>query len=156
MLPIAMTHPIAWVNPEVLRASAALPAQGAWDATPTELNVFGATSVILSFSYTRGAADGAFDFQIQPSIYSVVGNVPAGAGEWQDESLYASGILAAGADVQSYVQAEYQTFTSQGAAIETFVYGPILLESTERIRIPCRESGDTDTPGTLQITAEFI
>ena len=156
MLPISMSHPVAWQNPEVMRVSAALPANGAWDATPTELNVFGATSVILSFSYTEGAVGGAFDFQIQPSIYSVAANVPDGAGEWMDESLYASGIVAAGADTTSLVQAEIQSFNSVGVAIETFIYGPILLEATERIRIPARESGVTGTPGILQITAEFI
>lgn len=156
MLPIAFTHPVAWVNPEVMRATAALEAAGAWDAAPTELNVYGATSMILSFTYTRGAAGGAFDFQIQASIYSVTALAPAGAGEWMDESLYAAGIVAAGADTTSLVQAELQSFTSQGAAAETFIYGPILLESTERIRIPARESGVVGTPGTLQVTATFI
>ena len=111
---------------------------------------------MLSFAYTRGALNGAFDFQLQLSLYSVAANAPAGAGEWMDESLYASGIVAAGADTTSLVQAEIQSFTSQGAAQEVFVYGPIALSSIERLRIPARESGVVGTPGTLQVTAEFI
>ena len=152
---IGSPHPVAWENPVTMRASAALPAAGAWDAAPTEQNVAGAGSIMLSFTYTRGAAGGAFDWQLESSIYSVAANVPAGAGEWGDESIHAMGAVVAGADTQSLVQDEYQTFTSQGAAAETFVYGPILLNHTiERIRIPCRESGVVGNPGTLACVVE--
>ena len=148
-------HPVAWTNPVTMRASAALPAAGAWDATPTTQNVAGARYVMLSFTYTRGAATGAFDWQIQSSIYSIAGNVPAGAGEWADESIYAGGAVVAGADTQSRAQAEYATFQATGAAAETFTVGPIELDGTiERLRIPCRESGVTGTPGTLACVME--
>lgn len=151
-IPIFSAHPVGWANPVTMRASAALPAAGAWDAAPTEQNVAGGGSIFLSFTYTRGAAGGAFDWQLQASAYSIAANVPAGAGEWGDESLHAVGAVAAGADTQSLVQAEYQTFTSQGAAAESFVYGPIELDHTvERVRIPCRESGVVGSPGTLVI-----
>ena len=154
-LPIANTYPVAWVNPVTMRASAALPAAGAWDATPTEQNVAGAGSVTFSLTYTRGAAGGAFDFQIQSSIYSIAGNVPAGAGEWADEAAYAIGAVGAGADTQSRVQAEYQTFQATGAAAETFTFGPIDLAHTiERLRVTARESGVVGTPGTLAIVME--
>jgi len=135
-----------------MRASAALPAAGAWDAAPTEQNVAGAGSVLISFTYTQGAAGGAFDWQLQASPYSVAANVPAGAGEWGDESLHSMGAVAGGADTQSLVQAEYQTFDPVGAAAETFVYGPFELDHTvERVRIPCRESGQVASPGTLAV-----
>ena len=148
-------HPVAWQNPVTMRASAALPAAGAWDATPTEQNVAGGGSVLLHFTYTRGAAGSAFDWQAQVSPYSIAANVPAGGGEWGDESIHAAGAVVAGVDAQSLVQAEYQTFTSQGAAAETFTYGPIEFDHTvERIRIPCRESGVTGTPGTLVVVME--
>ena len=156
IIPVGNPHPVGWQNPVTMRASAALPAAGAWDAAPTEQNVAGGGSIMLSFTYTRGAAGGAFDWQIQASLYSIAANVPAGAGEWGDESLYAPGAVVAGADSQSLVQAEYQTFTSQGAAAETFEFGPIELDHTiERIRIPCRESADgvVGTPGTLACVA---
>ena len=82
-------------------------------------------------------------------------NVPAGAGEWADEALYSAGAVVAGADSQSLVQDEYQTYTSTSANAETFVFGPIALNHTiERLRIPCRESGVTGTPGTLAVVME--
>ena len=149
------SHPPGWTNPFVLRASTALPVVGAWDAAPTESSCASARTVLLSFSYTRGAAGGAFDFQLQTSIYGVIGNVPTGAQEWQTESLYASGAVAAGVDSQSRVQREYQTYASQGAAAEVFSFGPIDIDGAERIRVTARESGVVGNPGTLQITAEL-
>ena len=155
IIPVGNPYPVGWANPVTMRASAALPAAGAWDAAPTEQNVAGGGSIMLSFTYTRGAAGGAFDWQIQASLYSIAANVPAGAGEWGDESLHAMGAVVAGADTTSLVQAEEQSFTSQGAAAETFVYGPIMLNHTiERIRIPCQESGVVGTPGTLAVVME--
>ena len=148
-------YPVAWTNPVTLRASAALPAAGAWDATPTEQNVAGAGSITVSFTYTEGAPTGAFDWQLQTSIYSVAANVPAGAGEWGDEALQAPGAVFAGADSQSRVQAEYQTFDPTAITIETFTYGPIeLRHGIERVRILARESGVAGTPGLLAIVAE--
>jgi len=149
---ILSAHPVGWQNPVEMRASAALPAAGAWDATPTEQNVAGGGSILLTFTYTEGAVGGAFDWQLQASPYSIAANVPAGAGEWGDESLHSMGAVVGGADTQSLVQAEYQTFDPTGAAIETFDYGPIELDHTvERVRIPCRESGVVGTPGTLAV-----
>jgi hypothetical protein len=151
-IPIDRPYPVAWANPVTLRAWAALPAAGAWDATPTEQNVAGAGSILLTFSYTEGAVGGAFNWQLQASPYSVAALVPAGTGEWGDESLHSMGAVVGGADTQSLVQAEYQTFDPTGVAIETFVYGPIELDHTvERVRIPCAESGVVGTPGNCAI-----
>lgn len=154
---MANAHPRGYTNPVNLRASAALPAAGAWDATPTESSSAFSEQLMLTFTYTRGAAGGAFDWQLWTSIYSVAANVPAGAEEWSSESVYSGGVLAAGADVQSRVQREYQAYEATGAAAESFAYGPIALSGTiERIRVRARESGVILTPGTLQITAEMI
>lgn len=154
MLDIFASNPPGWVNPVVLRASAALAGAGAWDATPTVSFSTGATTVLLSLTYTRGAAGGAFDFQIHTSIYSVAANVPAGAGEWAIEAIYAAGAVVAGVDTTSLVQREFERYTSQGAADETFTFGPIeLYGNIERIRVRARESGVVGTPGDLQITA---
>ena len=153
MLPMFMTHPPGWVNPVILRASAALGAAGAWDAAPVESFSTTAENLTLALTYLRGAAGGAFDIQLQVSIYSVVGDVPTGAQEWQTESVYAGGLLAAGADTQSRLQREFETYQATGAAVEAFEYGPIALSNTiARIRVTARESGVVGTPGTLQIT----
>ena len=153
-----MPHPISatYLDVQEARASAALPAAGAWDAAPTELVCPGFDEVNLAFTYTRGAAGGAFDFQIETSPYSLTANVPAGASEWVTEAIYAAGAVAAGADTTSLVQRELQSYTSQGAAAEDFSYGPLKLGATvERIRVRARESGVVQTPGTLQIEAYF-
>ena len=154
---LTTTYPPGFDNPVVLRASAALADAGAWDATPTETPCAFVDNITLNFTYTRGAVGGAFDFQIETSIYAVAANVPAGAAEWATQSIYAAGAVVAGADTTSLVQRELESYTSQGAAAEDFSYGPIELNGTiERIRVRARESGVVGTPGTLQITAEMV
>lgn len=151
-------HPTGWANPQIVRASAALPAAGAWDAAPTELVSAYARWLSLHFTYTRGAAGGAFDWQLEVSPYAVTANVPAGAAEWITQSIYAAGAVVQGADTQSYAQREYQTYGSQGAAAEDFVYGPVeLAGNVERYRVRARESADgiVGTPGTLQVAGEL-
>ena len=154
----ASSAPRGYANPVVLRASAALAAAGAWDAAPTVSFSAQVRNITLAFTYTRGAAGGAFDWQLEVSPYSVAALVPAGASEWlTGDAIYAAGAVAAGVDTQSLVQREYQTYTSQGAAAEDFVIGPVALNGTiERVRVRARESGVVGTPGTLQITAEMI
>lgn len=151
-------YPRGYANPVVLRASAALPAAGAWDPAPTESFSVNAEALTLSFTYTRGAGGGgAFDWQLWVSPYSIAGLVPAGAQEWVCESLYASGAVAAGVDSQSRAQREFQTYQATGAAVEAFAFGPIDLGGTiERIRIRSRESGNIGAPGTLAISGELI
>jgi len=151
-VPLSATY----LNVQEARVSAALAAAGAWDATPVEMVCVYFDSVTLSFTYTRGAAGGAFDFQIEVSPYSVVGNVPAGASEWVTESIYAAGAVAAGADTTSLVQRELESYTATGAGAEDFAYGPVSLGGTiERIRVRARESGNVGAPGTLQVEAVF-
>ena len=157
-LDILNPHPRGWTNPLNLRVSAALADAGVWDTTPLELVCSGAEWAMLNFTYTRRAANGAFDWQIQTSIYAATANIPTGAGEWATISLYASGLMAAGTDIGSRVQREFMTYQAVGAAAETFVYGPIHLGRTvERVRVTARESGAPTTPETalLQITAEL-
>lgn len=136
------------------RVSAVLAA--AWDAAPIEMACPGLNSVTFGFTYTRGGAAGAFDYQIWYSLYSVAANVPAGAQEWYTEPIYAAGAVAAGVDTTSLVQLEFQRYTPTGAAVSAFPIGPIELDATiERIRIRARESGNVGAPGTLQIQATF-
>lgn len=157
MLPYLDPYPRGYTNPITLRASAALEAAGAWDPAPTETSVAGGENMTLAFTYTRGGAGGAFDWQIEISIYAVAANVPAGASEWVTESIYGAGAVAAGADSQSRVQREFQTYQATVAGAEDFVFGPIALDKTvERIRIRARESGAAGTPGTLSIAAEVV
>jgi hypothetical protein len=157
MLPMTAVYsggPKGWANPVNLRASAALAAAGAWDAAPTASFSSGARRLTLSFTYTRGGAAGAFDWQIEISPYSVAALAPAGAAEWiTGDAIYAAGAVAAGADTTSFVQRELQTYTATGAGAEDFAVGPIEFDGTiERIRVRARESGNVALPSTLQIT----
>lgn len=153
-IPIFNTHPVAWVNPVTMRASAALEAAGAWDAAPTEQNIAGGDKLRLSLTYTRGGAAGAFEFQVEASIYSIAGNVPAGAAEWVTQALYEPGLLAAGVDEVSLMQRESVSYTATGAAAEDFFPTPIDLAGLERVRVRARETGNVGAPGTLSIVAE--
>ena len=155
MLDYLNPHPRGWQNPVNLRASAALPGAAAWDATPTESFTSGARWLNLSFTYTRGAAGGAFDFQIETSVYAVAARAPAGAAEWVTQAIYASGAVVAGADTTSLVQRELESYGSQGAAAEDFNFQVDLNRTVERVRVRARESGDEGNPGTLQITGEL-
>jgi len=138
---------------QTVRASAVLLGAGAWDAAPTELFVSRGENAMLQITYTRGGAGGAVDLGIECSIYTVAATVPAGASEWGDATAYGVGVVAAGVDTASLTQDEVITFTSQGAAAESFMFGPLTLGGVvERIRIYCRESGAVGTPGTVQIT----
>lgn len=145
-------YPKGWTNPVVARASAALPAAGAWDAAPTAQSIFGAQGLTLSFTYTRGAAGGAFDYQVELSPYSIAALAPAGANEWVTEAIYAAGAVAAGADTQSREQREFQTYQATAAAAEDYQVDFELQAPYERIRIRARESGAVGNPGTLQIS----
>ncbi len=131
------------------RASAALPAAGAWDASPTAMVTAGMDWVTLTFIYTRGGAGGAFEFRVDASPDST-GTV------WARTSLYDPGVLAAGADVNSAIQREEITYQATTAAAEVFVYGPVHLGGhVERLRVAAHETGNVGAPGTLAIEARL-
>jgi len=153
--PATEPHP-AIANPQNLRVSAALAGAGAWDAAPVEIAVAGYNSITLAFTYTRGGAAGAFDFQIQYSLYGAAANAPAGAAEWVTEAIYSGGGVVAGVDTTSRVQRELQTYQATAGAEEAFLFGGIEIDhAIERIRVRARESGNQGAPGTLQITSQL-
>ena len=148
-----MTFPFPPItNPPTFRASAALPAAGAWDVALLEIAVPSKSRMTLYISYTRGAAGGAMDFQVVVSPYSAT---VAGVENWFMQTEYQAAVLAAGVDSGSRLQREYITYASQAAAIENFVYGPVDLGAgVERVYVRARESatGIIATPGICHIT----
>lgn len=154
MLPIGNSYPPGVENPITLRADAALAAAGAWDAAPTEIAVIGFDQITLFLSYDEAAAvagNGAVDWYLEYSPYAAD---VVGVDSWFQMSLYAAGVMAAGADIQSRLQREYITYDSTAAASEAFVYGPIDLKQTiERLRLVARESGDVANPGAFHVVA---
>jgi len=138
-------------NPVTIRAAAALPAAGAFDANPTEIAVAGVEWITFYFAYTRGGAAGGFDWELEVSPYAAD---LVGVEDWFNGSIYSAGAVAAGADTTSLVQREEQSYTATGAAVETFVVGPVRLAGTvERLRVPCQESGNVGAPGELHVVA---
>ncbi len=132
----------------VARASAVLPAAGAFDSAPTEFAAPGVATMMLFVEYTEGAATGSVQIKVEMSHLS-------SGDEWFQEGLVDfDPTITAGADTDILVQKITRTFESQGATIEKIVIGPIPIErGAERIRIPCAELGVTATPGTTKVTA---
>ena len=133
---------------QTARAAAALPAAGAYDAAPTEMPCAGFDTCTLFISYTRGGAGGDMQFRVQASPDST-------GAVWHQGGIYAPGAVASGADTVSNLQREDIEYGSTDAGAETVIYGPFDIHGTERLRIPCRESGAVGTPGTASIEARF-
>jgi len=138
---------------QTVRASAVLPAAGAFDAAPLELPCPGAESVILYLSYTRGAAGGDMYFNVSLSPYAVD---QAAVQNWFRASVFAAGGVVSGADSLSNLQRGAVEYGSTGAAIENVVYGPLALnKSAQRLRVAFAEAGVIGTPGTVHAVALF-
>ena len=138
------THP-------TVRAAAALPAAGAWDAAPTEVRTSGFGKMTLYVRYTRGAGNGAVGFYVEASPYLA----DSGTDDWYQQSLYESGAVsgAEGTDIKSLDQREYVSYEATSDDDELFVFTIDLLGGAQRVRVPCREDGVPATPGTCHIEA---
>jgi hypothetical protein len=147
VFPSAFAYPVVR-NPIIFRAAAILPAAPLWDAAPIAVAVAGIQRITFYITYLRGAAGGAIDTQIQVSPYSVDQIAPWE--NWFDQDTKRFGIVAAGVNTQSFIQAEYDTYTSL-AATECYVSGSFHLAGcVERIRIRARENAAL-APGTATI-----
>ena len=150
VLPIGNPYPTGEKNPVEAVLDAALPAAGAWVVGP-EITAAIFDQITLFADYIRGAAGGAVDLRLEYSPYSVD---QVGVDNWFQMSIYSAGAMAAGTDIQSFIQREYITYTSTGATSEAFIYGPLsLMQTVERVRISARESGVVGTPGTIHVVA---
>jgi len=129
----------------VARASAALPAAGAWDAAPTAFFTSGMDYARIVCTYTRGAAGGAFEMAIQTNGFST-------GTAWERTTLYDPAAVALNTDSQSNIQREGLEYGATAAAAESVTYGPLaLLGTVEQMRIAARETGVVGTPGILAI-----
>jgi len=138
---------------QVARASAALPAAGAYDPAPLEMMCAGFNSAVLYFSYVRGGAAGAFKFKIEVSPHASDSLIYP---SWFQATLYEDGGVTTGADTTSETQREEVLYTATSANEEKFAYGNIQLGGgIQRIRVSCAESGNVGAPGSLQALATF-
>jgi len=125
-----------------VRASAALPAAGAFDAAPTEIPTGGRRYLLLVHQYTRAAAGGSFRHRVRTA--TTVG----GTDYWAQAVLIQNGAFAAGADVNSLIQREDFEYQATGAAAE-LIYCIYDLGRAHKVRVPSREVGAVANPGTL-------
>lgn len=140
---------------QTARVSAALPAAGAYDATPLEMHCpgFAAVSFYCAYDEDAQALNGEVSMIVEVSPYSVNhATLPS----WFRTAVYASGVVAGGADVNSLIQRDIIAYDPAGAAVEGWVFGPLELWSTvQRIRVRCAETGDPNTPGVVSVVALF-
>ena len=141
-------------NPVTVRASAALPAAGAYDAAPTEFPTANIDNITLYATYTRGNAGGAVTLHIEQSPYSAD---VVGVQSWFRTACVACGTISSGSDTTQNAQRANVVYGATGAGAENFVIGPLELYGTvERMRVACAESGQTGTPGTCHIVAVMV
>ncbi len=149
-LSLFRSHPLADVNPVVIRAWAVLPALPNWIFH--EFNTAGWEWALFYFAYQRAGATGGFNVQGYASPYS---SDQVGVENWFSQSLHVDGVLVAGQIAQGRIQQEYDTYQSQWGGVETFVYGPThIAKCAERMRFRVTESVNT-VPGSLQILAYY-
>lgn len=137
---------------QTARLETALPAGGAFDSNPIEMYCSEKKTVTFYGTYTRGEASGGCVLRVQfsPHAEDVVGN------NWFAPTLYDAADVVAGANSVSLVQVEDFSYTSTSANAESFVYGPIQIDTdAQRCRVIAAESGEQRTSGTLEIIAKY-
>jgi hypothetical protein len=137
-----------FLNPE-FRASAALPAAGAYDAAPTEVPTGGRTHLRIWISYTRAAAGGSVVVRAENAV--TVG----GADVWGRDNVINTGAFVAGADTVSQVQRESWEYGSTAAGAEISIL-TFELNGADLVRLPCAELGAVANPGTVRIVGKFF
>ena len=135
------------------RAAAALPAAGAFDAAPLEIDTAGMDVLVLYVTYTRGAVGGAVS--VRPE-YSPRSADAAGVEDWFRQTIYSPGAVALNADTTSITQHEDFQYGSLGATAENFVYTLQLGGAVERVRVACAESGVVGNPGSCHIVGRLM
>lgn len=138
---------------QTARIESALPASGAFDTAPIEMYCSEKDTVTFYGTYTRGAASGAVVLRVQFSPYA---EDVVGVNNWFIPTLYDSADVTANANSVSLVQAEDFSYGSTSGNAESFVYGPIRIDTdAQRCRVIAAENNAQRTPGTLEIIAKY-
>jgi len=141
---------------QVARAEGALPAAGAWDATPAGLFVSEADEIALHVSYDGDAAavNPAVDIRVEISPRSVD---HATLPNWFYPSVEQVAAFVAGVDMTSRVQRHsYITYTPTGLTEETLTIQVRTGGHVERLRVTCRESGWLANPGVVSVVLTAV
>lgn len=124
------------------RASAALPAAGAYDSSPTSIATNNFNEFTPLFKYTRGGAAGAVTYKVEISNDN---------SNWYQIGELKSGTTTAGSDTVDLQQRAEISYTATSASAESFT-GPTFTVAADWFRIVCKESGNAGAPGTLAVT----
>jgi hypothetical protein len=148
-------HPIStvYLDEQVARVSAILPAAGAFDPIPLHLVCAGFTHMMLFISYTKGGqAAGAMQFRVEQTHDGIDIVAPI----WYQGSVLGINLVVSGVVSTDNLQRERIQYGATAGAIEHYMFGPYALqEAIEQIRIPCCEIGEIANPGIVAITARF-
>lgn len=137
---------------QTARINDALPAGGAFDGAPIEMYCSEKETVTLYCTYLRGASGGEVTLRVESSPHA---EDTAGA-NWFAITLYDADDVTVATDSLSQVQRENLQYSSVGATAESFTFGPIHLDNdVQRLRVIAAESGQTATPGDLEVIAKF-
>lgn len=137
------------VTTQEFRAFDALPAAGAWDATPTEFRVPHSCRLTLFVEYTQGAAGGSVDVDIQTTPHNIDQTAPALT--WYSLSILGANAVIAGAATRGQLEPFYINFDPTTGARETIPIDLSFPAFVERVRVRCREIGVTATPGSCRV-----
>lgn len=135
---------------QTFRASAALAAAGAYDASPTEVPTGGKKYLTINPAYDEdaGAANGRLKYKVEGCVTT------GGVDNWKPISAGEQQATVQGAATEVWLEpAEYE-FDPLTAAEEgvSRVYD---VRGFHKVRIPCCESGDVANPGVAEVEGTF-
>lgn len=139
---------------QTLRARAALPAAGAFDATALEIDVQEFPRLTIFGDYERGGAGGSVDIAVQWSPYQdaeALAIVAAGGIAWYPVMHVDANVLAPGTVEITDIQERYIRYQPPTADQSALSFTVDIPSSAERFRCLCAESGAVGTPGTLAL-----
>ncbi len=129
----------------IVRASAILPAAGAYDTSPTTIAAENNSEFVFLISYTRGAAGGAVTAKVEFSDDGVT---------WFQTGHLNAPVFAAGSDSIFGLQRSVLNYQATGASQENFLT-PSFTVAARWCRISLKESGVVGTPGTASVRVQL-
>lgn len=120
------------------RASAALPAAGAYDSSPTQISCDTFNELTFLVRYTRGGAGGAVTYKVEFSNDASI---------WYQNSDTEIGDVTAGSDTINLTQRAESSYQATSASAENFTTQTFTVLGNF-CRIVMKESGAVGTPGT--------
>jgi hypothetical protein len=128
-------------TPRTYRASAALPASGAYDLAPATIEMGTSSRVRLFCKYTRGAAGGAFKLKVARS--------DDGGTTFIDDTVIDGTSLSSGALNVFTLELKFPVAAGAPQESRNFL---IEAEIETLVRVAFAEYGNTGSPGTLEVT----